>query len=457
MAARISRRRILQLSVGLGGTAVLAACTPQTVEVEKEVTRVVKETVVVSEPSAPEAKRISYWSVWSQTWQEDKQHGMYQLTERFNEENEGELYVDYVYSPVVAGTQMSEKLLTAIAGGTPPETATFDRFLIASWAAEDTLTDISTLADSAGITEDQYYKWAWEEIHWKDKMYGLPVNGGVWGVMYYNKGHLREAGFDPDNFTTSLDEMDAMAEALTQKEGPRYKRLGFIPWVKRWPYGIGWTFGAEFYDKQSLEVTVNDPRMVEGMEWELSYAEKYDIADLDTFAQAFGGAAQDPFVAELLSMTSSLSNKMPDFKRFNPDMELGSTYMPWPEGGRAACWNGGWSVVLPKGALSLDEGWQFISWLTDQPQMEWYSTYMGQMPVHPKTVENPYFSSDPDLKFVAENLLPIADVRPVLPVGQLLWTGLNEIEDLVLHGQGGPKELLDDLNQRANEEMAQYL
>ena len=339
----------------------------------------------------------------------------------------------------------------------PPETATFDRFLIASWASEDTLTDITAMADQVGITKDIYYKWAWDECQWLDKMYALPVNGGVWGVLYINKGHLKEAGFDPENVTTSLDEFDAMAEALTVKEGPRYKRLGFIPWLLRWPYGIGWTFGAEFYNRQTLEITVNDPRMVAGMEWELGYAEKYDIANVDTFAQTFGSGAQDPFISELLSMRSHLSNAEPNIHRYNPEMDYGATYMPWPEGGRAACWNGGWSVVLPKGAHNLEQGWKFVSWLTAQPQMEWYSTYMGQMPVHPKSVENEYFRSSPTTQFIAEKLLPIADVRPVLPVGQLLWTGLNEVRDLALHGMGTPQELLDDLNKRANEAMKKFI
>lgn len=124
MIENLSRRAFLRTSFLVSGATIMAACTPTTVEVEKEVTRVVKEvvkeTVVVAEATEPEASRIAYWSVWSQSYQEDKPHAMYELTERFNEENAGEVYVDYVFLPVVQGTQLSEKLMTAIAGGTPP-------------------------------------------------------------------------------------------------------------------------------------------------------------------------------------------------------------------------------------------------------------------------------------------------------------------------------------------------
>jgi multiple sugar transport system substrate-binding protein len=143
--------------------------------------------------------------------------------------------------------------------------------------------------------------------------------------------------------------------------------------------------------------------------------------------------------------------------RYVPNLNYGVAPIPHPrEGGRVSTWAGGWSVVLPKGAPNQDAGWEFISYFGAPEQVHWYCKETAHIPTQTKYAADPFYVQDPKHK-VFMDLLPIADCRPPLPVGQLLWTAQIEARDLVIHGQKTVKEALDELNTKANEEMKKYL
>ena len=79
--------------------------------------------------------------------------------------------VEATYVPVPAGTQESPKLIAAIAGGTPPDAARFDRFIVGSFAFTGSLADLSSLAAKAGITSKDYYNFSWSEASLAGKLY----------------------------------------------------------------------------------------------------------------------------------------------------------------------------------------------------------------------------------------------------------------------------------------------
>jgi multiple sugar transport system substrate-binding protein len=454
----LSRRDFLRLTAAAATGAVVAACAPAApAVVEKVVVQTVEiEKVVEKEVKPAGALKISMWTPASQqdTWGEK----MYMMTDKFNQAHEGELYVEYVYTPTTAGTQMVEKLLTNIAAGTPPEAAYFDRFIGPSWAAEGSLTDLTELAAQVGIKEEDYFPFAWAEATWKGRLYTLPFDTDDRAV-YYNKDHLEEAGFDSDEsaFPTSIEEFDAMAEKLTIKEGPRFQRIGFIPWTGQgWIYSYGWTWDGKFYNPDTLEVTFNDPKIVAACEWMVSYADKYGMENVESFAQAFGGEAQNEMVANLVSMQYNGDWMISFYKRFGPDLNYGVVPMPWPEGGRAATWAGGWSWVIPAGAPNLDAGWEYISFMGSAEEVHWYCVETSHIPTQVKYAADPVYTEDPHHK-VFMDLLPVANARPPLPVGNYLWNAQVEARDLIVHGQKTPQEAMDDITEEANKQMEKYL
>ena len=64
--------------------------------------------------------------------------------------------IDVQYVPTTAGTQLSDKLVAAISGGTAPDAAWFDRFIVTSWGARGFLTELTDQAKRDGVTEDEF-------------------------------------------------------------------------------------------------------------------------------------------------------------------------------------------------------------------------------------------------------------------------------------------------------------
>ncbi|MDI9547573.1 MAG: hypothetical protein QM346_08205, partial [Chloroflexota bacterium] len=93
----------------------------------------------------------------------------------------------------------------------------------------------------------------------------------------------------------------------------------------------------------------------------------------------------------------------------------------------------------------------------DRPESEvLYCTMAGQLPVRPTAAEDAWFNRD-EVRSLYVDLLAFSDSRPPLPIGQLLWNGLNDARDAVIHDKATPQEALDKLNDEANAAMQKAL
>ena len=132
-----------------------------------------------------------------------------------------------------------QKLLTAVASGTPPDLILQDRFTISGWAARGAFLPLNDLVERDNIHEEDFYDASWNEAVYRGKLYGLPYNTDVRG-FYYNRDLLKKYGFDrpPENW----DELKQYASAMTEREGKNfYNRVGFAPlWGNSWLYLYGW-------------------------------------------------------------------------------------------------------------------------------------------------------------------------------------------------------------------------
>lgn len=172
----------------------------------------------------------------------------------YNETNDKNIQVnvDFVANQSSGNTQTMDKLMAAIAAGSPPEIAMLDNFQIASWAAQDALVPLDDLMKTADLNLDDVYDWAKDGSIYKDKTYSIPYNGDA-RALFYNKDLFTEAGLDPANPPKTIAELEAAAEKLTIRDGANYKQVGIVPWFKAGKpiYTWGWSFGGNFYDKDA--------------------------------------------------------------------------------------------------------------------------------------------------------------------------------------------------------------
>lgn len=370
------------------------------------------------------------------------------------EKKHPDIKVKMVYTESSEGAD--QKLLTAVAGGNPPDVALFDRFKIGSWAAKDALTDLTDMAEQDGVTEDLYYPYAWKEATYKGKLYGLPYSTDS-RMLYYNKDHFKAAGLDPENPPKTIQELEAAAVKLTKKDGKRFKQIGFIPWYGQgWLYSWGWAFGGNFYDEKTGKVTANDPKIVEALDWMAKLGQKFGVEDIAGFESSAGSGAMDPFISGQLSMKVDGNWTISAIDKYKPDMNYGVTPIPTPTGSDFTTWSGGIAIVVPKGSKHTKAAWEFTKFFgTQEGQEAYFSELPGDLSVIP-AVNDKLGRSDNKMLKQFIDILPNSHSRPVIPEGQLLWNELVDAREKTSRGNGTAKENLDKATETVNKALEKY-
>lgn len=368
------------------------------------------------------------------------------------EEKNPTIKMKLVYTESSEGSD--QKLLTAVAGGNPPDVSLFDRFKVGTWAAQGSLTDLSSMAAESGIRKEMYYPFAWEESSYQGKLYAMPMDTDS-RLLFYNKDHFKEVGLDPNKPPQTIAELEAASEKLTIKEGKRFKRIGFIPWYSQgWLYTWGWAFGGEFQDAATGKITANDPKVVEALQWMTDFGKKYNVEDIAGFTSAAGTEEMDPFISGQVSMKISGNFTVKGIEKFKPDLNYGVAPIPTPTGTDFTTWSGGGSAIIPKGAKNVAAAWKFLEFLGKEEGQTLLNAD-SQISVIDSVNDKYGYKDDPIMKeFI--NILPNSHNRPVIPEGQLLWNELASATEKSTRGNGTPKENLDRVTETVNKALEKY-
>jgi multiple sugar transport system substrate-binding protein len=115
---------------------------------------------------------------------------------------------------ILPGNQIAAELIKAIATGSVPDLVTIDNPVVASLAAEGTLTDLTDrIGKSTLVKPEIYLPGPWASILWKSRMYGVPRDANTI-ALYYNADMFKAKGLDPDKPPKTWTELVAMAEKL---------------------------------------------------------------------------------------------------------------------------------------------------------------------------------------------------------------------------------------------------
>jgi len=366
-----------------------------------------------------------------------------------------------------------QKLLTAVAAGTPPDLILQDRFTISGWAARGAFRPLNDLVEVDSINPDSFYEAAWNEAVYRGKLYGLPSDIDARG-LYYNRATLRKYGYDrpPENW----DELVDYAVKMTVKKGRNYyEQVGFAPlWGNTWLYLFGWQNGGQFLSQDGLRCTMNQPRIVEALSWmKKAYDAIGGYENIRGFQSQGGfGGTVDPFIIGKVVLLVNGSWVLDDIARYKPELDFGVAYPPPPEGREPITWSGGFAWAIPAASRHTSEAWELAKWLSFEEgrifcgkKQKEFNKSIG------KNFFIPRFSCQPGLNrrlfevFPApnENLQTAVDTyldmlnhtrfRPVTPVGRTLWDENARAMEAALMGVYTPKEALDIGAKRVQEEL----
>lgn len=446
MKQTVSRRKFLQFSGMATGAAILAACAPAAAPAETGT-----EGGDAAAPSA-EGQTIEAWARMTGLAQESIE----EIIQNYNEQNDIGNTVEYVYIAQTQGTQADEKLLTAVAGGTPPAVYYADRFTVPQFAYEGFFSEITDFAEAAGVTKDDYYDFAWEETVYQDGIYALSFDTDT-RALWYNKDIMEEVGLDPESPPTTVDELREATEALTvRNDSGAITRYGFNPlYDQAWLYTWGFGFGGEFQDPDTKRITFANERNIAAMEFVKAFVEDIGVQDIDAMLSACAGSAcndaNDYFWTGQSAMTCSGNWKVAQHHRYTPDGNYGVVPMPGPDGPAPhASWAGGWSWCVPMGYEDVASAFDAVAYFCGPEGQLKYNKDTFHIPTIKSAAEDPFFREDP-LHAVFMDLLPVSHARPPIPFGSKLWDlQVRAFRDEIPHGTKTPEQALMDIDEEIN-------
>ena len=427
----------------------------------------------------------------------------------------------------VTGTGQ-QKLLTAIAGGSPPDVLIFDRFSVGEWAvrralrpmdellaqaltnetharaaadaveaghthaaqtpleqllhyydrfpnsqigrmitqlqqdiAADAPSDMLTAQTHAlvewceAVHEHDFYEACWLEGSYTDpttgkhSVYTIPHNADS-RALYYNSDLLERAGFVDDAGNalppSNWDELKEYAVALTEyDDAGNITRLGFAPqYGNSWLYLYGWQNGGRFMSDDGLTCTLDDPRIVEALQYMVDVYEALGgIEKVSLFETTFQAGEFDPFLTGQVAMKIDGDWFLTGIADLAPNMRFGVAPAPPPKGREPITWSGGFCWAIPEGARNTEAAFELVRFLNSTRMWLYqgdvnarffrsrgraFVPRMAPIPRINDMYNARYIEGNTDLPARVRtffplfyNLMNVSLYRPVTPVGTLLW------------------------------------
>ena len=395
-------------------------------------------------------QKIVFWNLFTTG---DQHKVITELVDRFNRSSP-DYYVEKIDIPY---QHIHAKMLPAVAGRTPPDVSIFDRFLVASYAARGTFMALDDRVAAAALRREQFFDAPWDECFYDGRQYAVPYDTDV-RVMYYNKKLFREAGLDPERPPRTWSEVaDASARLTKRRPDGRLDQVGFVPfWGNTTLYLYGWQKGGRFLSADGRRVTLNDPKIVEALQWVAGVSRAYGIENLMTLQTGFGADAQNPFITGRVAMTVLDVGELSMIQKYGADLDWGAAPCPYADDGVPATWSGGFSMVIPRGAPCPDGAWALSRFILSEDSQRFMATSSNKLPARRSAADDPFFQQSAFWRLAVDQM-KYSRYRPITPVGQVIITEMYMAVDQVVHGKTTPQEALDVATRESQKELDRFL
>jgi len=264
----------------------------------------------------------------------------------------------------VAGGQYFDKLLTMIAGGTPPDVFGFHETVALDYPPRGMVLNLQPLIERDNFDLGKYYKLALDPFRYKGDLYGLPWDGTITEVTtFYNVDLFDKAGVSYPDETWTWDTFLDAAKKLTKKVKGRTTQWGFctdkgLPW---W-INFVWQNEGSIFNKEGTRCTLDEPAAYEALQWYADLANKYQVSPTPNYSADMGGMMQ-MFLTGKVAMINGAIWMVPifrDIKDFQWDVAVP------PKGKVRAVLVCGSAFAISPESKYIDESWEFLKFATGE-------------------------------------------------------------------------------------------
>lgn len=454
----MSRRQFLRLSgAGFAG-AILASCAAPA---PSGAPGAAGDTGGGQEPQQ-EVIELTWWHAWGGTGMD----ALDQVAEAFNAQSTD---VKVVRTQV---SEMHDKLLTAIAGGTPPSLGVCcvsyaELFVRGVFTPLNDLIEASTV-----INKEDFVPGLFESMTWQGTTYGVPAfeNGPRYGLIYNNE-ILAEAGLDGSappqtwaemyDWHTKLTKFDDAGNVEIVGFDPRDATAGNGPRTNI-PFFWGVTYGFEIWDQETMTFHFDDERFVQALQTIKEFYDFVGVEQMQAFRDSFGGWTSSPTASFPSGVQASIVTGYyapGELATTSPDMDYSVTWAPTPEERRGVKFQsvGGHPIYIPTGTEHVDAAFKFIEFVTTDQVAEIMFNTTGWLPGRKAFYdpERPGADKFAGLPWYLRSVQEADELwaGPIIPIDNFTNQERNRTFDAVVFGDKTPEQAAMDMQAAVTEEL----
>ncbi|MFA6780947.1 MAG: extracellular solute-binding protein [Bacilli bacterium] len=366
---------------------------------------------------------VSFWAYQPST--QAHQNAFRALISDFTEETGIKVKLN-----LVVKDSFNMALNSALSGRSKPDMSYLDQPLIADYASDGTIYDISSMfADFTSVSQDDFFSSVYETNIYDNKLYGLPLNVTA-SVLFYNKNLVATV---PQTWEEWLSCRDSLPSGKSLFDG--IGNGGYAGWYFQ---AFLANCGGSFLNEGKSAVAFNDSHGIEAAEMirSLYGSDQTSIINRGT-SDAFGNG----LVAFKLGSSSDIDRFDINFPTLNYDVAL----VPSKTGEISRSNMGGENAVVYSHSKLKVECGKLMEFLLREENLDNLSDFTGNFPA----IRTYATSEDTRLNIIIaqmENSVP----RPVIPK----WIRVNDdylgpaLSDKILSDEN-PRDIQSSLNDAA--------
>ena len=265
----------------------------------------------------------------------------------------------------------------------------------------------------------------------------------------------------------------------------KMRRVGFEPQHgNAWLYLYAWANGGSLLSKDGRTCTLDDPRVVEALQWTTDVYDAYGGAyDVVAFRKSFQAYAQDPFFVNQIGLLIHGDWFLRDLARYKRDMHFQTYPPPVPakraDDHRLISWVAGFAYCIPATCSEdkLPAAWWLVKFLAsveggmvmnehdaqrERAQGRLYMPrLMASKPLSAAQFE--HYIDDPNVPDTVRqavqthlDMLAHCEHRPVSPKGQELWNAQALAQDEAWNHLLSPREALQHEQARVQRSLDEF-
>jgi multiple sugar transport system substrate-binding protein len=364
-------------------------------------------------------------------------------------------------------SQITQKLLAAIAGGTAPAIETGNINFAQFWVkgAAQPLDDM--VKASKVVNASDFFDANLKAGQWKGKTYGVPaVECFLRWALCFNQTYLDKAKITADQLPSDFDSLYQFAKDTTvvQSSGA-IQSLGLDPLdAMGGSFGDGdpfyWpaAYNFKYFDESSGKYNFNNDQMVQAF---TQIQKFYDIAGADKIAgfyKSYGTWTESPTAALPSGVEGANINGYwapGELAKSAPDKKFVYGWVPTATKGTKLQSTGGHYGMLPKGGPNPDLGFQFIEFLTTPPALDAIFNGTGWLGARKSYLSKVDTSKYSGLDFYVKSADQATTMWQVLvdPVQAFVSDQWTKLQESVNYHKLTPKDAAQQLQQAADTEI----